>query len=135
MPYNTIKHGRAEYNSWTQITSGDFANIIQGADAATEADVKNEHFAQIVYDVAGATAGSATNTILSGSLLASNEYSRIIKSNGDDVYIMHAPPGSLSGNPVWRMQKIDVDGSRFWADGNTNFDNAASGYLTANYTL
>lgn len=129
MTYDPSKHGRADYNSWVQITSADFNSIPQGPNATS--DVTTERFAQVVYDVAGV----ATNTILSGSLLASNEYSRIIKSNGDDVYIMHAPPGSLSGNPVWRMQKIDVDGSRFWADGNTNFDNAASGYLTANYTL
>lgn len=131
MPYNTLKHGRAEYNSYTQIPSGIYSSIVQGADALTSSDEKNEKFAHLVYDVNSV----ASTTMLSSTTLVNDTYSRIIKTVSGNTYIMHAPPGSLSGNAVWRMQKIDAEGSRFWADGNINFDNAASGYLTHIYTL
>lgn len=129
--YTTLKHGRAEYNSFMQVPCGVITGIVEGIDSPTEAGQKLEKFAHLVYDVAGLSG----NVILNQTLLVKDTYSRIIKTSGDNTYIMYAPPNSLSGDPVWRMQLIDADGSRLWADGNINFDNAASAYLTKTYSL
>lgn len=50
------------------------------------------------------------------NIVVSEIYSRIVQTFGTDTYIAHAPIGSLSSDAVWRVQKIDVDGSRQWAD-------------------
>lgn len=72
---------------------------------------------------------------LSGNILNSNDtYSRIVASSGAYIYVMHAVPPALSGHPVWRVQRVDSDGSRMWADGDSSFDNIASGYLDLTYS-
>ena len=53
----------------------------------------------------------------SKSVIVSETYSRIVQTFGTDVYIAHAPIGSLSGDAVWRVQKIESSGSRLWAGG------------------
>jgi len=52
---------------------------------------------------------------LSGQLIQDN-YSRVIQSRGSDTYIAHAPPGTLAATSGWRVQKLDTDGSKSWAD-------------------
>lgn len=51
------------------------------------------------------------------NILISEEYSRIVQTWGTDTYIAHAPVGSLSADAVWRVQKIDTNGSKQWAGG------------------
>jgi hypothetical protein len=51
------------------------------------------------------------------AMLINFNYSRIIQKDANgNTYIAHAEIGSLSGDPVWRAQKIDAAGSRMWAD-------------------
>lgn len=129
--YTTLKHGRAEYNSFMQVPCAIITGIVEGINSPTQEGEKLEKFAHLVYDIAGLSG----NTILNETIYVRDTYSRIIKTSGDNTYIMYAPPGSLSGDPVWRMQLIDSDGSRLWADGNNYFDNSASAYLTKTYSL
>jgi hypothetical protein len=54
------------------------------------------------------------------------------------TYIMKADPGSISGDPVWQIKRIYESGDDVnieWADGDAEFDNAASGYLSLSYSL
>ena len=83
---------------------------------------------------------SSSDGVLSGQLANIVTYtktqsdinisSRIIETYGTDTYIALAPAGSETSASVWQVQKIDTDGSRQWADGDTNFDNAASSDLS-----
>ena len=72
MPYNECKHGRAEYGSWVQVPSADYAAITQGADS--EGELKDQHFARLVQVVGGISlsAGdisvSADNSVLEAIL-------------------------------------------------------------------
>ena len=60
------------------------------------------------------------------AMLVNFNYSRIIQKDvNGNTYIAHAEIGSLSGDPVWRAQKIDAAGSRMWAD-NANFTQTAN---------
>jgi len=52
---------------------------------------------------------------LTGQLIQDN-YSRIIQSRASDTYIAHAAPGTLAATSGWRVQKIDTNGSKSWAD-------------------
>lgn len=119
--YDINKHGAADYRSWIQIPPS-LSGMITTTDDPE--GPKNELFAKFVFDV------SSYQTTVVDTL-----YSRLVQKSGDDTYIMQAPPGSLTSDPVWRIQKIDVNGSRYWADGNTNFDNVADDYATLTYTL
>jgi hypothetical protein len=77
---------------------------IEGYDAAHKAYVDSDHNLY-VKDV--------SNTNVLNEML----YSRIIQTDGDgNTYIAHATPGSLSGDQVWRAQKITPGGDRLWAD-------------------
>jgi hypothetical protein len=67
--------------------------------------------------------------ILSGQLIQNN-YSRVIQERADDVYFAHAEPGTSAATPAWRVQKVDIDGSRSWAD-NANFSQLANIELSA----
>ena len=59
-----------------------------------------------------------------------DEYMRVVEIDGTDTYIAHAIAGSALSGAVWRVQKVDSDGSRTWADGNTSFDNVATAPLS-----
>ena len=51
------------------------------------------------------------------NLQLENEYSRIIQSDlSGNTYIAHAENGTLASDPGWRAQKLDVNGSRSWAN-------------------
>lgn len=78
---------------------------------------------------------TAINNI-SVSVTQSN-YSKIVKTNGNYMYVMDASIGSgLSGDAIWRVQRVYDDGNTVvvdWADGNDNFDNIAANYLSLTY--
>ena len=57
-----------------------------------------------------------------------------IYTDGTDTYVAEATPGALTGNSVWRVQKIDTNGNVTWADGDTDFNNEADNYLTLSYS-
>ena len=103
---------------------------IEGYDQVNEAQVDAAHN---MFVIDSSVLGAIQS--LTGSVLNSTDiYSRIIQVSGDYTYMMHALPPALSGNPAWRVQRIDADGSRMWADGDASFDNIASGYLDLTYT-
>lgn len=69
-----------------------------------------------------------------------DNFSTLIRGNGAYTYIMKAPVGSgTSGQAIWQIKRINDKGSGDndieWADGDTNFDNAASGYLSLTYSI
>jgi hypothetical protein len=103
------------------IPDATFAAIPQGLETTP---LSGRYYAQLVHQV--------NSTSLSGTVTTeptSEVYSRIVQTRSTDTYIAHAPVGSLSGDSVWRVQKIDTDGSRLWADGGL-FSQAASGELS-----
>ena len=70
--------------------------------------------------------------------ISETNYSQIIRVNSSSTYIMKATPGSTSGAALWQVQRITEAGTSVdieWADGNANFDNVASGYLSLTYSL
>jgi len=76
---------------------------------------------------------TAINNLSSKLNIVSN--SKIISANGGFTYIADAIPGSLSGSSVWRIKRIDANGTTTWADGNANFDNAATDFAALTFTL
>jgi hypothetical protein len=80
---------------------------------------------------------SASNDVIAS---ASDDYASVIRVSGTApsyTFIMTALPGTLTGDSDWKIKRIYEDGESVnidWADGNNNFDNAASGYLSASYS-
>jgi len=161
MPYHSSNHGRAEYNRFMQLTADAYATILatEGDDSIPLID---QRFAQLVYQVnstpisgsvgingdgdVGVTSGalnvydSQNNVVLDEILYQmGSRYSSIVRVHDNFTYVMHSLIGTgTSAEPIWRMSRIYDDGIELdtrWADGNDNFDNAASGYLIADYTL
>jgi hypothetical protein len=129
MTYNPqIDSGFCKTKSWVQVPSAVFTAIEQSTeyDNSSHPDRSRRNYAQMVYNV-----GDSDPSTGAGSVTVSELYSRIVEVIGTDTYIAHAPVGSLSTDAVWRVQKIDTNGSRMWADGNINFDNVASSPLSA----
>ncbi len=129
MSYNPSKHGRAEYSAWVQLPN-DFV-VTEGDDTV---GLRDQKFAQLVYTVNGGGGGggggavdfapvvtaisSQTAALIAGGLRElqiAEAYSRIIATSGTDTYIAVAPPGSSQSASVWRVCKIDGNGSRSWA--------------------
>lgn len=158
MSYNVEKDsGMAKRKQYMHIPSGDFVSITQGSNDELD---ETRNYAQLVYQVnstpisgnvsVGAVGLDGSGDVaLSGDQLKVHDtellamitelvipetYSRIVQTMGTDEYIAYAAPGSLSGDSVWRAQKIDSNGSKMWADGNTNFDNSASALSGLTYT-
>lgn len=78
-----------------------------------------------------------TNALSPGltELYIENTYSRVIQTDGTDTYIGQAERGHQLTDLVWRVQKIDVNGSRSWA-GTGIFDQPAdnmAGLTNYNY--
>jgi hypothetical protein len=100
--------------------------------ATLDADVKATTTAVSTLDSNMASAITSQTSSLSPSLtelLIDNTYSRIIQTISTDTYIAQAPRGSSTSASVWRVQKIDVNGSRSWAGTgifNQPADNVAS---------
>ena len=66
-------------------------------------------------------------------------YSKIIEVTGDFTYVMQAVIGSgTSGEAIWQVKRIYASGGETtieWADGDDDFDNSASAYLSLAYSL
>jgi hypothetical protein len=130
--YNPYKHGRAEYGSWIEVTPA-----LSADEYTAILPLSAQRFAQVVFvsnsdSIAASLSGVVLNT--------DHPYSTIIKISGDYTFVMKAETGTgiTSGDTGWQMQRIFDDGVTseiMWADGNSNFDNIASGYLTATYQL
>jgi len=155
MAYNSHKHGRAEYGSWTQIKDSDSDAVsaydIQGSD---NIPLELQKFAQLVYQVNPSPINLSGDVTIdnSGVISAVNglsatlppvllpNYATIVKVDGNDTYVMKASTGTtaLSGSAVWQVKKISDDGVTteiMFADGNSNFDNIAADYLTLTYSF
>ena len=101
-----------QINSVPVNLSGDINvdGTITGYDHANEAQVDSSHNLYVIDN----------------ALFKEQTYSRIIQSDiSGNTYIAHAEIGSLSGDSAWRVQKIDSNGNRLWAD-NGNFTQAAN---------
>jgi len=61
-------------------------------------------------------------------------YARKVTVDGTDTYIGHAVPGTAQATAAWRCQKIDTNGTRTWADGDTLFDNVATDLTALSYS-
>jgi len=159
MSYNPFKHGRAEYGGYMQVP--DAQVITEGTDAIP---LSAQKFAQLTYQVnpttvalsgvtiaasigidgtgtVHATAGNelmtsdATSHTALTELLVDNTYSKIVTTVSGYTYTMFAPAGTSSGAPSWRISRTDAAGSRMWADGDADFDNAASGFAALTYSF
>ena len=120
MAYNTFKHGRAEYGQYMQVP--DALVVAEGTDSVA---LSAQRFAQYVYAVDSGSAESAIQTA----------YSKFVAASAGYTYTMYAAPGSLSGDPVWRINRTDVSGSRMWPSGDASFSYPASGYTEFDYTF
>lgn len=58
-----------------------------------------------------------------------DEYSRLVEVFGTDTYIAQAVPGTVVTDALWRVQKIDTNGTKTWADGGA-FSQVVSGDLS-----
>lgn len=54
-------------------------------------------------------------------------------SSGGYTYIGEASPGASDSDPVWRIQRIDANGTTSWADGNAAFDNVWANHPNLTY--
>lgn len=127
MSYNTKKNGRANYNSWTEILTG--TSIPEG-----NAPLSSARFAQLVHIVGNS---SSTGTSANPTTIASKDYTLLKEVSGNFTYIMKADPGSLNGDAVWQIKRIEEVGNQLnikYADGDSAFDNIASNYLSETYS-
>ena len=153
--YTTQKHGRAEYGRYMQIPEASLSGLVEGSDSIP---LSAQRFASFVYSVnpsqislSGATINIDSVGIddtgvvkVSGDQLKvfdksvvdlltlaniKDNYSRVIQKRSTDTYIAHAPIGTPLSASNWRVQKIDVDGNRQWADSG-QFTQTASGELS-----
>ena len=156
--YNTTKHGQADYGSFGQLNLSQVAALT--GQEGPDMDPRNpaSKFYQLVYQVNAVPINLSGDVNVDGtitgydhvneaqvdaghqlwvtdkSLLAQQTYSRIVQTDAfGNTYIAHAEPGSLSGDPDWRAQRIDSTGSRMWAD-NANFSQIAVELSGLSYT-
>ena len=79
--------------------------------------------------VSPATSAKQDDIISNLGALEASEYIYILKEDSVTSGIFYkcwAAQGSDQGDPVWRIQKMDTvnyDLAKTWADGDTNFDN------------
>ena len=142
MPYNSgmpVKHGRAEYNSYMQLVSGDYEAIPQGDNTP---DGKNEYFARLVYQVNGipVTLSGEVNAKLDDIRDAVRDSQILVKYDDPNnfTYVMTSLPGTAtSGETGWKIQRVyDADSIIvMWAEGNDNYDKIASAYASYDYTF
>ena len=139
--YESRQLSNAEYNSWVHLPESSLSGITQGADAQ---ELVNRKYAQMTYQVNASPISISGDVIvdavgldgsgdvkLSGDQLKVSDqtaidnlielninqnYSRIIQERSTDIYIGHAPIGTSEATSGWRIQKLDLYGSRSWAD-------------------
>ena len=72
---------------------------------------------------------SASNPIPTGFAV----YAKVLDESHDPVlYVGEAIAGSVTSDPVWRIQRIDTTSGVIitWADGDSNFDNIWDNHFT-----
>lgn len=70
-----------------------------------------------------------------GALAGADEQIKSVNS-GDYTYFCFAQPGTAEATASWKIFRIDTDGNKLYADGDADYDNAASDptLLTYSYT-
>lgn len=65
-----------------------------------------------------------------------NDVQTKIVDSGGYTYICKAPVGTAEATAGWKIYRIDTNGSKVYADGDSNFDNVATDptSLTYSYT-
>lgn len=56
----------------------------------------------------------------------SDEYARNVVTVGTDTYFAYAVAGTPAVSAEWRAFKVDTNGTKTWADGDTLFDNVGT---------
>lgn len=121
----------------TDLQIAQITNAISNQTTAITSDIDNAPIIEAIGDQT-TTVDSAittqTNALTPGltELIIDNTYSRIIQTIGTDTYIAQAPRGSTQSASVWRVQKIDANGSRSWA-GTGTFNQPANSVETLTY--
>lgn len=129
----------AERRNYMEIPLSTVA-AITGAEEATEptsmADADSRRYAQLIHIVGGSISTSpspATTTTTDHKSFT--EYIETDTINSI-TWVAQAVPGSSLASAVWRVKKIatttgSLEITRItWADGNSNFDNAATSPLS-----
>lgn len=59
-----------------------------------------------------------------------------VVQSGDITYMAFAAPGTAEATAKWQVKKIDASGGvvTTWADGNSNYDNAATDLAALSYS-
>lgn len=129
MAYNpSVERGNAEYRSWLQLP--ETISLTEGGDIP----LQDKKYAQLVYLVGSDIAVSTpVSSIINNSSPALAQYIEVVSNI---TYIAESQPGSELSASVWRCKKIEDLTSTVritWADGNGNFDNAASSLNSLTY--
>lgn len=66
-------------------------------------------------------------------LNADNLQIKVVESGGY-TYFCFAKPGTTEATAKWRVFRLDSTGNLLYADGNANYDNAATDPTALNYT-
>jgi len=141
----TIKKQGDQLKTYDEGAISGLANVVAAINSSSlsgdvvglggSGDVKLSGDALKVFDEAVV---NAVNNITVPAPVAAN-YSQIVRVSGDFTYIMKSTiGGGTSGDAIWQMKRIESSGDDtniYWADGNDNFDNVASGYLSHSYSL
>lgn len=101
--------------------------------------------ATLAYEVnTGGTSGAEVNVTnfpatqpVSGTVTANpTEYAEKVQVETDYIYWAEAAVGALQASSVWRVRRISMAEpyTTTWADGNTNFDNAANNLTALSYS-
>lgn len=75
--------------------------------------------------------GSATQVPIADSVAMK------VTVSGSDTYVAIAAPGTAQATATWQVKKITESGATTtttWADGNANFDNAATDLTALSYS-
>lgn len=128
---SSIKHGRADYNSWMQITDTQIQALtgIEGTDASA---LQDQRFAKLVYSINQPTISLTGQTLQTSPA----SYATIIQTIGAFTYVLKAAPGTAANIGAWQAQQIYTSGGMTtvkWADGNSNFAYVAEDYHLLNY--
>ena len=77
------------------------------------------------------------NQAVSGTVTANpTQYAEKVQVETNYIYWAEAAVGSLQASSVWRVRRISTADpyTTTWADGNTNFDNAANNLTALSYS-
>ena len=102
------------------------------SDRATQVQLENS-FDNVINP---ATEDKQDDIITALGLLGSPAYSIRIAESGNYTYVGKASIASAEGDAVWQIQRLDGSTGLavLWADGDSDFDNIWSNYLTLSYS-